>query len=76
MMSLWLNNVILIIVMVWLSKMTEGLFLTTHCLLLFNIGVLSNAYCVLTQTRLFGMMCLSRQVDPLSITPEQTMYIP
>ena len=32
---------------------SKGLFIGIHCLLLFNVGVLSNAYHVLTQTRLF-----------------------
>ena len=33
---------------------TEGLFIGIRCLLLFIVGVLSNAYSVLEQTRLFG----------------------
>ena len=58
MISLWPNTVISNIVLGLLSKMTrcltDGLFLDIYCLLLFNVGVLSNAYRVLTKTRLFS----------------------
>ena len=33
---------------------TDGLFIGMFCLILFNVGVLSNAHRVLTQTRLFS----------------------
>ena len=35
----------------WPDVSTDGLFIVIYCLLLFNVGVLSNAYRVLTQTR-------------------------
>ena len=42
-------------------------------IILFNVCVLSKAYSVTTQTDFLGVMCLSRQVDPLSIAPVQAM---
>ena len=57
MISLLLNTVIPIIVMVWLSKLTRCLhrsIIYRHSVLVtFNVGVLSNAYHVSTQSRLF-----------------------
>ena len=37
------------------SLSTEGLFIGIQCLLLFNVGVLSKAYRVTTQTRFFSL---------------------
>ena len=59
MISLRPNTVIPIIVMVLLSKMTidiatDEVLIGIYCLLLFYVGVLNNAYRVLTQTRLFS----------------------
>ena len=54
--KIWHKTVIPIIVLVLLSKMTRCLhrFIVIYCLLLFDVGVLRNAYPVLTQTRLFS----------------------
>ena len=46
-----------------------------YYLLLFKVNVLSNAYRVLTQTRLLVVMCLSKHHDSLSIAPGQTMHV-
>ena len=58
-----------------LDASTDALFIGIYCLLLFNVGALSNAYRVLTQIRLSVVMSHSRQVDPLSIASAQTMVV-